>query len=50
MSTVKLKKRANKNGPTTLFLRINDKGELRYEFLSHLQLKKPSNAFDRTAQ
>ena len=49
MSTVKVKKRKNKDGTTSQFLRTNHNGRQRYEFLNHLQLQKVSNPLDRQA-
>jgi integrase/recombinase XerD len=45
--SVKLRKRKNSDGTTSLLLDIYHNGERKYEFLKHLKLNKPSNAGDR---
>ena len=45
--SVKLRKRKNKDGSTSLLLDIYNNGERKYEFLKHLRLDKVSNVNDR---
>ncbi len=45
--SVKLRKRKNRDGSTTLFLDIYEHGKRQYEFLRHLRLSKPSGVMDR---
>lgn len=45
--SVKLRKRKNADGTTTLMLDIYKDGQRTYERLGHLQLAKPSNIMDR---
>lgn len=45
--SVKLRKRKNRDGTTTLLLDIYHNGARSYEFLKHLKLDKPSNAITR---
>lgn len=45
--SVKLRKRKNQDGTTSLILDIYDNGKRRYEFLKHLKLCKPANPMDR---
>lgn len=45
--SVKLRKRKNTDGTTTLMLDIYHNGKRSYEFLKQLKLAKPSNAIDR---
>jgi integrase/recombinase XerD len=45
--SVKLRKRKNNDGTTTLLLDIYHNGERRYEFLKHLKLCKAANPLDR---
>ena len=45
--SVKLRRRKNDDGTTTLYLDIYHEGKRRYEFLKHLKLAKISNAKDR---
>jgi hypothetical protein len=47
--SVKLRKRENADGTTTLLLDIYHNGQRRYEFLKHLRLVKPANPADRAA-
>lgn len=46
--SVKLRKRKNSDGSTSLYLDIYNNGERKYEFLKHLKLIKPTNVNDRT--
>jgi len=45
--SVRLRKRKNSDGSTSLLLDIYDKGVRRYEVLKHLKLSKASNELDR---
>ena len=47
--SVTLRKRKNTDGTTSLVLDIYHDRKRKYEFLNHLQLKKPSNPADRQA-
>lgn len=44
---VKLRKKSNPSGSTSLYLDIYSKGRRHYEFLSDLKLIKPRNPSDR---
>lgn len=46
--SVKLRKRKNADGTTSLYLDIYQDGKRRYEFLNHLKLSKGSNPVDKS--
>lgn len=47
--SVKLRKRKNSDGTTSLYLDIYHNGKREYEFLKHLKLNKAANPLDRQA-